>query len=152
MNLPYAGRCACGDIRYRGTANPVFSWICHCRDCQRASGSAYCSIAYVPRESLVVEGDAVYYTVLAESGNKVSRGFCGRCGSPMFIQADLVPDLQGVWAASLDDPAQFDPVVQVWCGSAQAWGTLHAALPRIAKAPNEQEFERILALAARSGR
>lgn len=151
MKLPYAGRCACGDIRYRGTAAPAFSWLCHCRDCQRASGSAYCSILYVPAAALAVEGSPGYYTVRAESGNAVSRGFCQRCGSPMFILADLVPHLQGVWAASLDQPDQFEPVVQVWCGSARRWDTLHPLLPRIAKAPTPGEFEAILARATRDG-
>jgi hypothetical protein len=150
VKLPFAGQCACGEIRYSATARPSFSWICHCRDCQRASGSANCSILYVPREAVTVQGRPRYYTVPAESGNQVSRGFCATCGSPMFIVADLVPDLLGVWASSLDEPGEFKPVVQVWCGSANAWGSLHPALPRIDKAPTLEEFENILALAARS--
>ena len=148
MKLPFEGQCACGEIRYRATAQPGFSWICHCRDCQRASGSANCSILYVPRDAMEIQGAARYYTVSAESGNQVSRGFCATCGSPMFILADLVPDLQGVWASSLDEPAQFNPVVQVWCASGQPWGTLHPELNRIAKAPSPEEFAEILAASA----
>lgn len=148
MKLPFEGQCACGEIRYRATAQPGFSWICHCRDCQRASGSANCSILYVPRDAMEIQGTARYYTVSAESGNQVSRGFCATCGSPMFILADLVPDLHGVWASSLDEPAQFNPVVQVWCASGQPWGTLHPELNRIAKAPNPEEFAEILVASA----
>ena len=148
MKLPFEGQCACGEIRYRATAQPGFSWICHCRDCQRASGSANCSILYVPRDAMEIQGTARYYTVSAESGNQVSRGFCATCGSPMFILADLVPDLHGVWASSLDEPAQFNPVVQVWCASGQPWGTLHPRLNRIAKAPSAEEFAEILAASA----
>ncbi len=148
MKLPFEGQCACGEIRYRATAQPGFSWICHCRDCQRASGSANCSILYVPRDAMEIQGTARYYTVSAESGNQVSRGFCATCGSPMFILADLVPDLHGVWASSLDEPAQFNPVVQVWCASGQPWGTLHPELNRIAKAPSAEEFAEILAASA----
>lgn len=150
MKVPFSGQCACGEIRYRVTARPGFSWICHCRDCQRASGSANCSILYAPRSAVSVEGLPRYHTVRAESGNAVSRGFCANCGSPMFIVADLVPELFGVWASSLDEPAGFSPVVQVWCASAQSWGTLHPTLPRIAKAPNPEEFEKILADSARA--
>jgi hypothetical protein len=145
MKLPFEGQCACGEIRYRATAQPGFSWICHCRDCQRASGSANCSILYVPRDSMEIQGNARYYMVSAESGNQVSRGFCATCGSPMFILAELVPELHGVWASSLNEPAQFSPVVQVWCASGQPWGTLHPALKRIAKAPSPEEFAEILA-------
>jgi hypothetical protein len=95
-----------------------------------------------------IQGTARYYTVSAESGNQVSRGFCATCGSPMFILADLVPDLQGVWASSLDEPAQFNPVVQVWCASGQPWGTLHPDLNRSAKAPSPEEVAEILAARA----
>ena len=145
MQIPFTGQCACSAIRYRSVATPSFAWICHCRDCQRASGSAYCAVMYLPRNGLTISGTAQYFTVAAESGNQVSRGFCSDCGSPLFILADLVPELQGVWASSLDDPAAFNPSVQVWCASAQSWGTLHPGLPRIAKAPTQEEFSKILA-------
>lgn len=145
MQTPFSGGCACGAIRYECSADPVFSWICHCRDCQRASGSAFCPVLYVEKAALTILGESHYHEVRAESGNAVSRGFCPRCGSPVFIQAELVPSLQGLWAASLDDPSQFQPSVQVWCGSAQSWDCLSSALPQIAKAPNEQQMQEILA-------
>lgn len=148
MQTPFKGQCACGAVRYESTAAPTFAWLCHCRDCQRASGSAYCAIMYIPREALTVSGEATYFTVTAESGNAVSRGFCGACGAPMFIQAELAPALQGVWAASLDQADTFNPSVQVWCDSARSWDTLHPDLPRIAKAPSEAEFAAILTAAS----
>ena len=148
MELPFEGRCACGAIHYRVTAAPTFSWLCHCRDCQRASGSGYCAIMYIPQEAVTVTGEATYYTVSAESGNAVSRGFCPTCGSQMFIKAELVPELHGVWAGSMDQPAEFTPVVQVWVNSAQPWGALHPTLPQLPKAPDETEFAQILEAAA----
>jgi len=149
MHLPYTGRCGCGAIHYRGMAEPTFAWLCHCRDCQRASGSDYCAVMYVPRASLVIEGRARYATVTAESGRAVHRGFCADCGSQLFILADLVPELQGVWAGSLDQPGEFAPSVQVWCRSAHSWDALHPTLPRYAVAPTAEEFPSILALHAK---
>ncbi len=145
MQVPFSGGCACGAIRYQCAALPAFSWHCHCRDCQQASGSAFCPVLYVPQVALTITGESTYHTVTAESGNAVSRGACPRCGSPVFILADLVPDLQGLWAASLDDPSQFQPQVQVWTGSAQPWDALHPTLPQIAKAPNAEQFQALLA-------
>ena len=145
MQVPFTGGCACGAIRYECSTNPVFSWMCHCRDCQRASGSAFCPVLYVEKAALTIKGESRYHDVQAESGNVVSRGFCPQCGSPVFIQAELVPSLQGLWAASLDDPSQFQPSVQVWCGSAQSWDCLHPTLPKIEKAPTEQQMQEILA-------
>jgi hypothetical protein len=145
MPRTLTGGCACGAIRYACAAAPVFSWICHCRDCQRASGSAFCPVLYVPKAALTISGDSTYYDVKAESGNRVSRGFCPQCGAPLFIQADLVPELQGLWAASLDDPSQFHPAVQVWCSSAQPWDHLSATLPSVAQAPTDALMQEILA-------
>ncbi|MBK8961413.1 MAG: GFA family protein [Proteobacteria bacterium] len=148
MEDSYTGTCACGAIRYSCAAEPAFSWNCHCRDCQRASGSAFCAVLYVPRTALTVHGEANWYEVLAESGRRVSRGFCPRCGSPMFIQAELVPELQGLWAASLDVPARFQPQVDVWVSRKQPWDCTSTALPKIGEAPNEDQFHALLAQAA----
>ncbi len=147
MDHPYSGGCACGAIRYSCAAGPAFSWNCHCRDCQRASGTAFCAVLYVPRAALSIAGQATYYEVRAESGRRVSRGFCPTCGSPLFIQADLVPDLQGLWAASLDQPARFEPQVDVWASRRQPWDAMTPTLPKIAEAPTDEEFHALLAQA-----
>ncbi|MGE0821275.1 MAG: GFA family protein [Candidatus Binatia bacterium] len=144
MSTPFTGGCACGAIRYQCSAEPVFSWKCHCRDCQRASGSAYCPVLYVPKAALTITGQSTYYEVKAESGNGVSRGFCPTCGSPVFIRAALVPDLMGLWAASLDKPSLFQPSVQVWTGSAQPWDCLEATLLEYRKAPTEEQMRALL--------
>jgi hypothetical protein len=144
VQVPFSGGCTCGAIRYECSSVPAFSWNCHCQDCQRASGSAFCPVLYVPRMALTIRGKSKYYDVRAESGNKVSRGFCPECGAPVFIQAELVPDLQGLWASSLDDPSQFQPSVQVWTRSAQPWDCLHPTLPRVEKTPTEKQMQELL--------
>ena len=144
MSRPFSGGCACGAIRYECTADPVFSWNCHCRDCQRASGSAFCPVSYVPKATLSSTGAVTYHEVKAESGRAVRRGFCPQCGSPIFILAELVPDLIGVWAASRDEPDQFQPAVNVWTASGQPWDEMHAALPACPKAPTDAEMQQIL--------
>lgn len=144
MTVSFSGGCACGAIRYECTAEPAFSWNCHCQDCQHASGSAFCPVMYVPKAALTITGKSKYYEVKAESGNLVSRGFCPECGSPVFILAELVPNLQGLWAASLDDPSRFRPQVHVWTGSAQSWDHLTPTLQKIEKAPTEEQFQALL--------
>ena len=144
MATPFSGSCACGAIRYECSADPVFSWNCHCRDCQRASGGAFCPVLYVPKAALTITGQSTYYEVTAESGNRVRRGFCPACGSPLFIDADLVPDLLGLWAASLDDPSRFQPAVHVWTESAQPWDCMNPTLPKVEKAPTEKQMQELL--------
>lgn len=145
MKLPFSGGCSCGAIRYECSAEPLFAWNCHCRDCQRASGSAYCPVMYVPKSALnIMGGEAKYAALHAESGRLVSRGLCTNCGSNLFILADLVPDMQGLWAGSLDDPDIFKPQIHVWTRSAPKWSQLDPSIKRLDVAPNEQQFKRLL--------
>ena len=44
MLVPFSGGCGCGAIRYEFSAEPAMSLNCHCRDCQRGSGTAYASL------------------------------------------------------------------------------------------------------------
>ncbi len=144
MQTPYSGRCACGVISYVATAEPAFAWNCQCRDCQRASGGGQCPILYTPKSSVTLTGDVSYYEVKAESGNAVNRGFCNTCGSPVCIQAELVPELIGLWAGSLDDPNQFSPQINVWASSTPDWLILNSALPSCDHAPNADQIKKLL--------
>ncbi len=144
MTSPLTGGCACRAIQYVCTATPVFSWKCHCRDCQRASGSMLCPVMYVPKAALTLTGQAKFYEVKAESGNAVRRGFCSECGCPVFIDADLVPELMGLWAASLDDPSRFTPQAEVWTNSAHAWTCLQEGLDKYEHAPSSEQMQKII--------
>ena len=55
------------------------------------------------------------------------------------------PDLQGIWASSLDNPNNFKPQVHVWTGSAASWNVIDDHLSKIAKAPNQEQFNALLA-------
>ena len=138
------GACACQAIQYECTVEPTFSWKCHCRDCQRASGSMLCPVMYVPKKALTITGKAKYHRVKADSGNAVNRGFCSNCGCPLFIDAELVPDLMGLWAASLDNPNRFSAQVEVWTSSAQSWTCLESDLENFSYAPTSKQMTKIL--------
>ncbi|MBI1817951.1 MAG: GFA family protein [Deltaproteobacteria bacterium] len=130
METLFTGGCACGAIRYVCTAEPVISLNCHCRDCQRSSGSAYASGIFVPAEALTfTEGDPKYYVSTSESGNIASRGFCAACGSPVAAKQSAFP-IFIIYAASLDDPARHRPTMDIFMSSAQPWDHTDPALPK----------------------
>src|SRR5215203_4648191 len=52
-----AGGCLCGAVRYRSQAEPVMQVICHCKTCQKNSGSAFSMNVAVPQDTLELEGD-----------------------------------------------------------------------------------------------
>lgn len=138
MSTSLSGGCACGAIRYESTATPLISWTCHCRDCQRASGGAYCPVIYIPQAALIITGESRYYEVQAASGRSINRGFCGKCGSPVFVKPAVWPDALGVWAGSLDDPSRYQPVADIWTASAQPWDTLTSLGRKFAQGPTEE--------------
>ena len=62
ISVPFTGGCACGAIRYECSAEPVLSFNCYCRDCQRATGSAHAAVLLVPKDALrLTQGTPTYY-------------------------------------------------------------------------------------------
>jgi hypothetical protein len=92
MGTALSGGCACGAVRYACTAEPLFALNCHCRDCQRETGSAFAPILAVPSSAFAVtRGIPRYFDVTADSGYLTRRAFCGECGVASLRRAGLQP-------------------------------------------------------------
>jgi hypothetical protein len=135
MTTHFTGGCMCGAIRYECSAEPIGMGICHCRDCQRATGSAFAAALIVPRNCVTITGEVKYYAVTGDSGNLVNRGFCPNCGSRLFGRPATNPDIISIQAGSLDDPSWFQPQADIYVASAQPWDYLNPDLPKFAKLP-----------------
>lgn len=130
-----SGSCLCGAVRYRCAAPAVLSGNCHCRDCQRSSGSAYAPTFFVPQQALEISGEVRYYGSPGSSGRIVRRGFCPSCGSQLFGIAEAMPGLVGVRAGTLDDASQYVPHVDIFVGQAAPWDHLPEGAVRFDAAP-----------------
>ena len=75
MSQTIAGGCACGAIRYETDATPIAMFNCHCRDCQRASGSGYAAILVVPKATVRVQGQPRYYKTVGNAGQASTADF-----------------------------------------------------------------------------
>jgi hypothetical protein len=122
-------------VRYECAAKPLFSGNCHCRDCQKATGSAYVPAFAVPMRAVKITGDVKYYESPADSGNTFSRGFCPTCGSRVFGKTSGFPQFVLITAGSLDDPSRFKPNMDFFTASAQPWDHMNPDLPKFAKQP-----------------
>ena len=135
MTIFLTGGCACGSIRYECTAKPMLEYKCHCRACQRASGSGFVPLLWVPTDKIELTGnEPKYYAVISDSGRELKRGFCPDCGSLVMFQPDF-PGIAIVVAASLDNPSEFKPDTEIWTTSAQPWDLLDSSLRQF-----EQQF------------
>jgi hypothetical protein len=108
---------------------------CYCRDCQRSSGTAMASVMLVPKAAFKMTGQLKHYEVTGDSGNKVSRGFCPNCGSPILSLVSVMDSMVVLKAASLDDPSIFKPMMQVYMKSAPPWAPVRDDLPKFEKQP-----------------
>src|SRR5688572_25172547 len=98
------GGCACGAVRYEATGEPRRIAVCHCKDCQRRTGSAFGVACYFPRASVrLLGGETRTFERRSDAGRRVTLRFCERCGTTVLWDIEVVPDLVGIAAGTLDD-------------------------------------------------
>ncbi|TFU03678.1 GFA family protein [Polymorphobacter arshaanensis] len=133
----HVGGCLCGNIRFKLTGDPAMTAVCHCRNCQKTAGSAFSVVALAAAGALAIEGQPETYLDTADSGGKVERCFCPKCGSPIISKTEGLTKqgMVAIKAASFDDVSWLQPTVQVYCDSEQPWISNLANLPRVAKTP-----------------
>lgn len=133
--MAYTGRCLCGAVRFTAEAEPVASRACWCRDCQYwAAGNAALNVVF-PAAGFTIEGETTDYVSDANSGNRMHRRFCPKCGTPLFSVAEPRPHLIIVRAGALDDPDVRQPRGTIWTASAPSWAHVDPDLPSIPGQP-----------------
>jgi hypothetical protein len=119
------GGCQCGAVRYRAAPVAATSHICHCRMCQKAAGHFFGVLVNVPREAMEWTRGA---PATFASSDSVERGFCRDCGTPLTYDYRTSKHLN-ITNGSLDDPAQFPPLVQFGIEGRMPWFEALSALP-----------------------
>ena len=127
------GGCLCGAVRYSTTAEPVTSGVCHCRDCQKFTGSAFGALVYVPKETLMLEGTTKTFTSPGGSGKPMLRHFCPECGSSIAQEPGTRPGIVVLNIGTLDDPKSITPAREIFCDDALPWVQMIGDMPRFPK-------------------
>ena len=116
------GGCLCGKVRYEISGAPGMSAHCHCRDCQRATGTGHLTATMFPKAAVNVTGEMKGYTSAGDSGQPVTRFFCPNCGSRLMTELAVMPDVRIVAVGSLDDPDAIGPVgMALYAKNRNAW-------------------------------
>jgi hypothetical protein len=139
MAPPFSGGCLCGSVRYVCTAPPVWSVNCHCNACQKLSGAPFVSAFSVPAGTVTFTGETHAYHRNAEAGHRVQTHHCAQCGARIWAQSEGARALVNLFAATLDDPAAFVAVSNVYLSEAAGWITPQPARFNFQKMPGPEE-------------
>ena len=120
------GACACGAIKVEAEADPEKTQVCHCTDCQTATGTAFrVSIPVAGATFKIIGKPAIYVKTTAESGRPRVQAFCGTCGSPIYstTPGECAQPSYTLRVGILRQRDQLTPRRQFWWRSAQSWVT-----------------------------
>jgi hypothetical protein len=121
MPAPYTGGCQCGSVRYVLATEPIRLVACHCKECQRQSGSAFGMSMQVKKDGLTVTGVTKQFTRIADSGNENTGVFCPECGVRIYHVPKSAEDVVSLKPGTLDDTSWLRPGSFIWMKSAQGW-------------------------------
>lgn len=123
ISLPATGRCQCGALTFEITAPPFATAACHCRDCQRMTGSAFSLTVMTPAEGFrVTSGSAVPGGL--KTGHRHMH--CSECLSWVFTQPNGVDFLVNVRTPMLDTPPTEVPFMETALADAMPFARLGA--------------------------
>lgn len=135
MTIEFTGGCLCGAVTYKATAEPQLGGHCHCVDCRKSSGTGHGSHMMMTADDVEISGTPSRFNKPADSGNIVSRYFCGTCGGPVYSTNSGVPGFVFLRASSLDDPEIFSASIVVYTRGAPSWDVMDTSLPSFESMP-----------------
>ena len=116
---PFTGGCQCGAVRYEVRGEPVSLYVCHCRECQKQSASAF-GISVIVRRSdfRLMQGEVKVWSRATDSGGTLICAFCPACGSRVWHEACSASQTISVKGGSLDAPPDLRSACHIWTARA----------------------------------
>jgi len=159
MSETFEGGCTCRQVRYRMTSRPLFVHCCHCRWCQRETGSAFVlnAMSEADRvELLAGQPEAVQTPSNSGKGQKIWR--CPACRVALWSNYAGAGDaVDFVRVGTLDEPDRLPPDIHIFTASKQPWVVLPPGTPAVEEYYDRkrhwprESLERREALLARAG-
>jgi len=136
------GQCSCGEVQFDMLETPLFVHACHCKNCQRQSGSAHALNAMIETSKVnVLSGKSEGFDVPTDSGRRQTIFRCPSCKVALWSTYGGAGDafLFGR-VGSLDDPATCPPDINIFTKSKQLWVTLYADIPAVEEFYDAKEY------------
>lgn len=116
--------CCCGALTATTNGSPVMVALCHCRSCQRRTGSAFGVAVLFNSENLQCVGEARAYTRAGDSGHNVTFRFCPTCGTTVYWMPNAYPGLTAIGLGCFEDPSGLEPEMVVYGHLRHPWVNL----------------------------
>jgi hypothetical protein len=130
MSDQLEGGCSCGAVRYRLESAPMFVHCCHCRDCQRQTGSAFVINAIIETNNIeLLSGSPEPVSVPTDSGRPHDIYRCPQCRVALWSDYGRRPGLRFVRVGTLDEPGALPPNAHIFTRSKLPWVGLPAETP-----------------------
>ena len=113
--------CHCGQLKAVASGEPEHVYVCHCKACQRRTGTAFHMGTFWQKDRVRIEGDYKIYERGTDAGTKIRFYFCPNCGSNILWDADRRPAHYGIAAGSFADPDFPPPTFAVWEEAMHPW-------------------------------
>jgi hypothetical protein len=114
------GGCACGSVRFRLTRAPMFVHCCHCRDCQRQTGTAFVINALIETTCIeIIKGETAATRMPTDSGRPHDIYRCTACQTALWSDYGGRPRLRFVRVGTLDTPETMPPDVHIF--TCESW-------------------------------
>lgn len=122
-------QCCCGALRVQAEGEPEAVVVCHCRECQRRTGSAFGAAAFFAREAVHITGESLRYCRDSDAGRKLVLWFCPQCGSTVWWETERHPDRIAIALGAFADPGFSAPVRSVYERTRHRWVRLPDDIP-----------------------
>jgi len=130
MDVILDGGCACGAVRFRLQSRPMFVHCCHCKDCQRQTGSAFVLNALIEADRVdLLSGAIKVVRMPTDSGRPHEISRCAVCGTAVWSTYGGRPAIRFVRVGTLDEPALSPPDVHIYTRSMLPWIRLPDGVP-----------------------
>jgi hypothetical protein len=128
------GGCLCGAVRYRAHGSPSRTVVCHCRFCQRCTGSAFAVWPTYGLDEVAILGALSMYEHRSdESGRWIRLYFCPECGTTLTSTFEKGADEIAILGGTFDDTSWIGVDRHVWTRSKQHWVALPQDATRFEK-------------------
>lgn len=129
------GRCLCGGVTIVSRAPPFRMVQCHCKDCQRATGTGHISNALFKVDDVVAAGETTSFSVTADSGNTLTRHFCPTCGGRVFGFSTGRQGSITIPVGIFDDTSWFKPDAVIYTKHRAVWDITATDVPNFEAMP-----------------